>query len=65
MGLSPGSEVLVDYADGELRVYTREHALRKAQVYFRSFVPPGVSVVDEFLAEKREEARREREDLEH
>ena len=63
LGLSPGSEVIVACEEGELRVYTREQALRRVQEYFRRFVPPGVSLVDELIADRREEARRELEEL--
>ena len=40
-------------------MYTREAALRKAQERLKRLKRPGESVVDEFLAERREEARRE------
>ena len=63
LGLSPGSEVMVACEEGELRVYSREQALRRVQEYFRRFVPPGVSLVDELIADRREEARRELEEL--
>ena len=59
MGLSGGDEVIVAYNGKELRVYTRDQALRKLQSYARSLVPRGVSVVDELTAERRKEAARE------
>jgi len=63
MGVGPGSEVILACEDGELRAHTRDQALLKIQARLSQLVPPGVSVVDEFLAEKREEAKRELEDL--
>ena len=60
MGLSPGAEVVVAYESGELRIHTREQALRKLQGLARGLVPPGSSVVDELIADRRKEAARER-----
>lgn len=48
--------------EGKLTLQTREQALRDAQAFARNLVAPGVSVVDEFIAERREAARRELED---
>jgi len=62
MDLNGGSEVIVALDKGELRVYTRDLAIRRIQEYLRKIVPPGVSLVDELIAERREEARRELED---
>ncbi len=62
MGLKPGSEVIVRFEDGEVRVTTREEALRKVQEMVRRHVPEGVSLVDELIAERRAEAKREIED---
>jgi len=62
LGLGGGSEVILSVDDGELRVYTRAEAVRKAQEFCRKLVRPGVSMVDELIAERREEARRELED---
>lgn len=42
-----------------LRVTSRTQALRRAQQLFRKYVPEGVSVVDEFIAERRREAENE------
>ena len=52
-------------ADGELitgdgaRVLSRAAAIREAQELVRRYVPEGVSLVDELLAERRAEAARE------
>ena len=63
LGLVPESEILIRVEDGGLRLETRATALRRVQDYMKQFKKPGDSVVDEFLAERREEARLEREDL--
>ena len=45
--------------DGELRVLAPDAALFKLQRMMRKRVPEGVSAVDELIAERRSEARRE------
>jgi len=45
--------------DDSLRISSRSQALRRAQQLFRKYVPEGVSVVDEFIAERRREADNE------
>lgn len=50
--------LLIDDANG-VRIETPEQSLREAQSYFSKLVEPGVSVVDELLLERREEATRE------
>ncbi len=62
MGLKPGSEVIVRFEGGEVRVTTREEAIRKAQDLVCRLVPKNVSLVDELIAERRAEAKRELED---
>lgn len=59
-GLRPGSSVtLTENADGDLVVTTPEAALHKLQALVRRHVPEGVSLVDELLAERRAEAKRD------
>ena len=57
--LTSGDEVLVVQTADGYRIETPEQALKAAQDYFCALVPAGVSVVDELLAERREEAQRE------
>lgn len=59
LGLTENSELVVQVEDGGLRVQTREAALHRVQERLKRFKRPGRSVVDEFLAERREEAGRE------
>ncbi len=49
----------VEEADGSFRVKTHAEVIREIQDYVAQFVPPGVSLVDELLQERREEAARE------
>jgi AbrB family looped-hinge helix DNA binding protein len=45
--------------DDSLRISSRSQALRRAQRLFRKYVPEGVPVVDQFIAERRKEAENE------
>jgi len=58
LGLGEGSDVLVRVEDGEIRITTRLVALRKAQAAMQAYKPAD-SIVDSFLAERREEALRD------
>lgn len=59
LGLKEGDTVLFDLQDGEARITTRQVQLRRAQALVRQYVPEGVSLVDELIAERRAEAARE------
>jgi len=59
LGVEPG-DALIFSSDGEaFRIETQKQRIRRAQEYIRSIVPPGVSLVDELIAERREEFRKE------
>ncbi|HXW27240.1 MAG TPA: AbrB/MazE/SpoVT family DNA-binding domain-containing protein [Xanthobacteraceae bacterium] len=59
LGMKEGDKVLVRLEGNELRIYTYREAMRRAQELVRSFVPAGVSLVDELIADRRAEAARE------
>lgn len=59
MGLKEGDIVLCELVDGEARLTTKLQRMRKAQELVRKYVPEGVSLVDELIAERRAEAERE------
>jgi AbrB family looped-hinge helix DNA binding protein len=61
MCVKPGDDLVLTLEDGILRVETHRSILRRIQRDFEPYRKPGVSMTDEFLAERREEARRERE----
>jgi AbrB family looped-hinge helix DNA binding protein len=54
--VEPGDEVIIGAKDGELRIWTQAIALRRAQELIRKHVPEGVSLVDELIQDRREEA---------
>ncbi len=55
LGIAVGDTVIVEVADGELRVHSRNVALSNARRMMRKLVPEGVSLVDELIAERRAE----------
>ena len=59
LGLHDGEPLNMRVVDGELRIWTLSEGIRRAQVLASAYVSPGASVVDELLAERREEVRRD------
>ena len=59
LGIEVGDEVLVRLHDHELTITTQQQRIKRAQEHARKYIKPGTSIVDEFLAERRAEARRE------
>jgi AbrB family looped-hinge helix DNA binding protein len=59
LGIPEGGELRLSVEDGELRGATRLAALRRIQRRMAELVPPGVSLVDELIADRRAEAARE------
>jgi AbrB family looped-hinge helix DNA binding protein len=58
-GIGAGSEVILMDEGGRLTLETRKQALKRVQRWARTLPGAGRPVVDEFLAERRAEARRE------
>ena len=59
LGIKPGDEVILQLEEDELRITTMKHRIERAQRRARQYVKPGVSLVDELIAERREAAKRE------
>ena len=59
LGLHPGSMVILDVSDEELRVRSLDRAVERAQAIVQNFVPEGVSLSEELIRERREEAAHE------
>lgn len=59
LGINPGDELVFCLEDDELRITTIKQRIARAQRMVRKHVKAGVSLVDELLAERRAEARRE------
>lgn len=65
LGLKEGNTLIARVEDGRLVLETRETILKRLKDYVRAHIPPGVSLVDELLAERRAEAQKEMEELEN
>lgn len=59
LGIEEGSEVVISRTEHGIEIKTLAEAIRQAQELCAKFVKPGVSMVDELLRERREEAARE------
>lgn len=59
LGVKDGGNLQGFVRDGEVHMLTVETAIRHAQERFAKVSPANVSLVDEFIADRREEARRE------
>ena len=57
--LEPGERVTVTVADDEVRIRSLDATIRRIQDRCRKFIKPGVSIVDELIAERRAEAARD------
>jgi len=64
LGMKPGDKLTVRLEGNELRIYTYKEGIRRARELVRTFVPEGVSLVDELIAERRAEAAKELKELE-
>jgi len=63
MGFATGDTLLMDVEDGVLRIESYPARIRRIQQEFAKYIKPGVLASDELIAERREEARREEEEL--
>jgi AbrB family looped-hinge helix DNA binding protein len=59
LGINPGDEVILRLDDDELRITTMKRRIERAQRNVRKHVKPGVSLVDELIAERRQAAKHE------
>jgi AbrB family looped-hinge helix DNA binding protein len=59
LGLLPGQTLVVESDGDSLLVRTADAALRETQDYFQQFLPPGVGLVDDLIADRRAEAAAE------
>jgi AbrB family looped-hinge helix DNA binding protein len=59
--LKEGDEVVFEMDGENVRLANQDTILKEVQAFFREGIPEGVSLVDELLAERRDEVRREAE----
>jgi AbrB family looped-hinge helix DNA binding protein len=62
MNIDPGDDLLMEVEDGVLRIESYRARIRRIQEEFKQFAMPGIRASDELIAERRAEARREREE---
>ena len=55
----PGEELVLQEVGGQIAIKSYDQVLADAQSYFQGLAEPGVSMVDELLAERRAEFERE------
>ncbi|MEM7711657.1 MAG: AbrB/MazE/SpoVT family DNA-binding domain-containing protein [Pseudomonadota bacterium] len=58
-GLAPGATVIARVEDGRLVLEELQSTVRRMQAKFQEYYRGDGSLVDELIAERREEARRE------
>lgn len=59
LGLAVGDEVILQLEGQELRLFSRRQGIRRAQELVRRAIPPGRSLADELIAERRLETEGE------
>ncbi len=59
MGLNPGDEILLILEDDQIRLLSIRKAIARVQASVRKYVPEGVSLSEELIKERREEASRD------
>jgi hypothetical protein len=62
VGIKENEAVMISIEGDAIRLMSLPASIRRAQELVRRFVPEGVSLVDELLAERREETKREDDD---
>ena len=59
LGVGVGDDMVIELNGDELRLRSFDAALKGVQEIVRKYVPEGVSLADELVRERREEAARE------
>jgi AbrB family looped-hinge helix DNA binding protein len=63
MGFKTGESLLMEVEDGVLRIESYPARIRRIQREIAQFAKPGILASDELIAERREEAHREEEEI--
>src|SRR5579871_429932 len=59
LGIKTGDEVILRMEEDELRITTTHKRIERAQKLVRKYIKPGVSLVDELIADRRRGAKDE------
>jgi bifunctional DNA-binding transcriptional regulator/antitoxin component of YhaV-PrlF toxin-antitoxin module len=62
-GLNPGERVFLRPRGDGIEIVSKSAAVKRVHAMMRKYLRPGVSEVDEFIAERRAEAKREEQGL--
>jgi len=63
MGIKAGESVLMEVEDGVLRMESHPARIRRIQESLKQYIQPGRLLSDELIADRREEARLEEEEM--
>ena len=63
MGFTSGETLLMDVEDGVLRIESYPARIRRIQESLKQYIQPGRLLSDELIADRREEARLEEEEM--
>lgn len=55
MGVNVGDDVILRLEDGEVRIFTLQHAIQNAQALVRQYLGEGRSLSEELIAERQAE----------
>ena len=59
LGVKTGDDLILSLRDGEVRIFTRREAVRRAQGLVRRYFPEGRMLSEELIRERKIEAARE------
>jgi AbrB family looped-hinge helix DNA binding protein len=59
LGMKAGDQLVLEVKDREVRLTTLRERIARVQAEVRRYIPAGVSLSEELIAERREEAKRE------
>ena len=59
LSLSDGDIMQIEVVDGEVHLRPQRDAIRRMQDRMRAYIPEGVSLADELIADRRREAASE------
>lgn len=59
LGMKDGDTVMMEVVDGELRVRSIDQTLDRIQKRLRAYIPEGVSLSEELIADRRAAAEQE------
>jgi AbrB family looped-hinge helix DNA binding protein len=59
LGVKAGDEIILDQDENGFRLTTRRHRIEDARRYLRHHVRPGVSLVDDLIADRRKTGKHE------